>query len=254
MKRTFIFTAVALLTFTLFQSQKIVAQSPNKMSYQAVIRNSSDELVNNQEIGMQISILKDSPDGSVVYSETQTTTSNSNGLVSLEIGDGETSHDLAAVNWNNGIYYIKTESDPNGGTNYTLTTTNQLLSVPYALHANTATRVIETSDQLGIIWTSGDREVALKMVFMYTKNSKIYGWWDNITLVVWGPSAKLLSEDEELQDYIKEIIAQGTTVKACKSCADMYGVSETLEELGIEVKYMGEITDYLKDGWHMMTF
>lgn len=115
------------------------------------------------------------------------------------------------------------------------------------------TEEVKNSDKLVILWTSGDKEVAEKMVFMYTFNSKRFGWWDDLTLVVWGPSAKLLSEDQGLQDYIKKIMEQGTVVKACKGCADMYGVSEKLEELGIEVKYMSEFTDYIKEGRHILT-
>ena len=106
---------------------------------------------------------------------------------------------------------------------------------------------VKNEDQLVVLWTSGDREVALKMAFMYTLNSKKFGWWQDITLVVWGPSAKLLSEDQELQDYIKKIIASGVVVKACKGCADLYGVSKKLTDLGIIVKYMGELTNYLKE-------
>ncbi len=109
-------------------------------------------------------------------------------------------------------------------------------------------------EKLAIIWTSGDREVALKMVFMYTFNAAKYGWWKDITLVVWGPSAKLLSEDEELQDYIKRIGEAGVHLKACKGCSDLYEVSDDLAAMGIEVKYMGEITDYMKEGRHVMTF
>ena len=112
---------------------------------------------------------------------------------------------------------------------------------------------IKNEDKLVVLWTSGDREVALKMAFMYTFNSKKYGWWDDITLVVWGPSAKLLSVDTELQDYIKRIKDAGIVIKACKGCSDMYGVSEQLEEMGIIVKYMGELTDYLKEGRKMLT-
>jgi hypothetical protein len=112
---------------------------------------------------------------------------------------------------------------------------------------------IKPEDKLVVLWTSGDREVALKMAFMYTFNSRKYNWWDDITLVVWGPSAKLLSEDKELQDYIKKIKDSGIEIKACKACADMYGVSKQLEEMGIIVKYMGELTDYLKEGRHILT-
>ena len=110
------------------------------------------------------------------------------------------------------------------------------------------------NEKLAIIWTSADKEVATHMVFMYTLNSRKYGWWKDITLVAWGPSQKLLIEDKELQEYIKKIKDAGVTLKACKMCADMYGISAKLEKLGFEVKYMGELTDYLKEGRHVMTF
>ncbi len=110
------------------------------------------------------------------------------------------------------------------------------------------TTAVEGSEKLVVLWATGDKEVAEKMLLMYTFNSKKFKWWEDITLVVWGPSAKLLSEDKSLQDYVKKIIDQGTVVKACKGCADMYGVSDKLTELGITVKYMGELTDYFKEG------
>ena len=114
---------------------------------------------------------------------------------------------------------------------------------------------IENNEKLVIIWTSGDRDVALKMVFMYTYNAKKYGWWDDITLVVWGPSAKLVSEDTELQEYLAEMTKQGVVLKACKACSDQYEVSDKLQELGIDVKYMGvELTDYIKEGRKILTF
>lgn len=109
-------------------------------------------------------------------------------------------------------------------------------------------------DKLVIIWSSADRDVALKMAFMYTSNSKKYGWWDDITLVVWGPSAKLLTEDQKLQENIKSMIDAGIVVKACKACSDQYGVSGKLQELGIIVKYMTELTDYIKEGRNILTF
>lgn len=119
-------------------------------------------------------------------------------------------------------------------------------------------RMMETTngkDKLVVLWTSGDRDVALKMVFMYTLNGKMRGWWDEISLVIWGPSSKLLSTDIELQDYIKKIIEEGVGVTACKACADSYGVASELENLGIDVKYMGEpLTNYLKSDWKTITF
>jgi len=119
----------------------------------------------------------------------------------------------------------------------------------------TEEKQLSSKDKLVVVWTSGDRDVAIKMVYMYTYNAKKYGWWDDITFIVWGASAKLLSEDKELQDYIIKMKDEGINLKACKACADMYGVSDKLTELGITVKYMGvELTDFIKEGRHVLTF
>ncbi len=129
---------IYLLMALLFTST-IWAQTPQKMSYQAVIHNLSNNLITNQVVGMQISILQGSITGTPVYVETQTPTSNSNGLVSLEIGGGNVvTGSFTTINWANGPYYIKTETDPTGGTNYTISGTTQLLSVPYAMYAKSA--------------------------------------------------------------------------------------------------------------------
>lgn len=107
---------------------------------------------------------------------------------------------------------------------------------------------ISENEKLVVVWTSGDREVALKMVFMYTYNAKKYGWWKDITLLVWGPSSKLLSEDEELQNYLKEMKDIGVNLLACKGCADLYNVSDKLTELGVTVKYTGtDLTNFIKE-------
>jgi len=119
----------------LFITVSVWAQSPQKMSYQAVIRNSSNQLVANQKVGMQITILQGSATGTEVYSETQTPTTNANGLVSIEIGGGT---GFSSIDWSTGSYFIKTETDPTGGNAYTITGTSQLLSVPYALYAKTS--------------------------------------------------------------------------------------------------------------------
>ena len=107
----------------------------------------------------------------------------------------------------------------------------------------------------GVVWTSGDREVALKMVFMYTFNAKRAGWFDEVQFVVWGPSEKLLAEDEELQEYVGRMKEAGVEVVACRACADMYGVASDLEECGVDVKYMGvPLTDMIKSDWKVVTF
>ena len=130
MKKIITICAAILMTSSLF------AQAPNKMSYQAVIRNNTNALVANQAVGMRISILQTLPSGTAVYVETQTPTTNTNGLASIEIGGGTiVSGNFASINWANGPYFVKTETDPNGGTSYNITGTSQLLSVPYALYA-----------------------------------------------------------------------------------------------------------------------
>jgi len=127
MRKLFTIMLCVLLTASVF------SQAPQKMSYQSVIRNNSDQLVTNQTVGMQISILQGSASGTVVYSEIQTPMTNSSGLVSIEIGGGA---GFDAIDWANGPYFIKTETDPTGSTSYTITGISQLLSVPYALYAS----------------------------------------------------------------------------------------------------------------------
>jgi hypothetical protein len=121
-------------------NSSIFAQAPQKMSYQAVLRNSNDSLLVSTPVGMRISLVQSSPTGTVVYSETQTATTNANGLVSLQIGMGTAvSGTFAGIDWAAGPYYVKTETDLNGGANYTITSSNELLSVPYALFSANAT-------------------------------------------------------------------------------------------------------------------
>lgn len=134
MKILFTFLAAVLLTATVF------AQAPQKMSYQAVIRNSSDALVSETQIGMQISILQGSESGTAVYVETHEPTTNTNGLVSIEIGTGDVEvGTFANINWAAGPYFIKTETDPLGGVAYTITGISELMSVPYALFSANGT-------------------------------------------------------------------------------------------------------------------
>ncbi len=148
-----------LIVLAVLVTVSVFAQAPQKMSYQAVIRNGSSALITSTTVGMQISILQGSAIGTPVYVETQTPTSNINGLVSLEIGTGITIDDFSTIDWSNGPYFIKTETDPIGGTNYTITGTSELLSVPYALHAKTAENIIggisETDPVFGVSPANG---------------------------------------------------------------------------------------------------
>ena len=134
MKKIYSIVAGLLLTLSVF------AQAPQKMSYQAVIRNSSNALITSTPVGMQISVLQGSAGGTAVYVETQTPSTNANGLVSLEIGSGApVKGTFSGINWANGPYFIKTETDPTGGTAYTIAGTNELMSVPYALFSANGT-------------------------------------------------------------------------------------------------------------------
>lgn len=137
MKKLITLCSAFLITASVF------AQSPNKMSYQAVIRNNLNALVTNSAVGMRISILQTSASGTAVYVETQTPITNGNGLASIEIGGGTVvSGNFSTIDWANGTYFVKTETDPSGGTNYSIIGTSQLLSVPYALHAKSAENII----------------------------------------------------------------------------------------------------------------
>ena len=133
MKKSLLIAAFALGTYM------VSAQAPEKMSYQAVVRNATGQLIQNQNVGIKASVLQNSATGAVVYSETLSGTTNAIGLVSLAIGSGTIlSGTFASIDWSTGNYYLKTETDPTGGTNYTIAGTSQLLSVPYAMYAKTS--------------------------------------------------------------------------------------------------------------------
>jgi len=153
MKKLYTLIALVLL------SAILLAQTPQTMSYQAVIRNTDGELITSQQVGMKISILQGSSSGAAVFSETHTPSTNDHGLVSLTIGNGtNVSGDLTSIDWGNGPYFIKTETDPAGGTSYTITGTNQLLSVPYAQYATKAETVEEVMDETDPVFSASPAE------------------------------------------------------------------------------------------------
>jgi len=129
----------SLLLPTLLLATTLSAQAPQRLSYQAVVRNAADALVTNAPVGMRVSILQGSASGPAVYVETHTGTTNANGLLTLAVGGGTVvSGNFGTINWGANGYWLRTETDPNGGAAYTITGTSQLLSVPYALHAATS--------------------------------------------------------------------------------------------------------------------
>lgn len=128
-----------LIVSFLFTLGNSFSQAPEKMSYQSVLRGTNNALVTNQNVFVKISILQGTISGTSVYVETHSTSTNSNGLVSLSIGGGTAvSGSFSGINWANGPYFVQMEADPTGGTNYTISGTTQLLSVPYALYAKTS--------------------------------------------------------------------------------------------------------------------
>lgn len=110
--------------------------------------------------------------------------------------------------------------------------------------------------KLAVLWISGDPDVAMKTCFMYTHAAKHYKWFEEVRLIVWGPSARLLAGDKEIQDKLKEMQESGVVVEACIACASMYGVVDRLKEMGIDVKGMGTVlTGYLKDpAWTVLSY
>ena len=121
--------------------------------------------------------------------------------------------------------------------------------------AQNQTNMEQNVSKLAVLWTSDDPNLAEKMAFMYTYNAKRQGWFDEVVLIVWGPSAKLAAENEMIQDYLKKMKEAGVKLEACLYCAKMYGVDKKLSELGIDVKGMGiPLSEYLKDdGWKTLS-
>jgi hypothetical protein len=161
-----------LLLLFLLATVSILAQTPEKMSYQVVLRDASNTLLTNQQVGIQISILQTTITGSAVYTEIQTATTNINGLVSLEIGTGTSSNNFSAIDWSTGPFFIKTATDPSGGSNYSIIGTSQLMSVPFALYAKTAESVLNST------WTTSGSDI-------YNSNT------GNVGIGTTTPSAKL---------------------------------------------------------------
>lgn len=131
-----------LLLFLILTLQ-VYAQSPEKMSYQAIIRAQDNSLVVNSKITLKVVVHQGAANGTSVYQETHSVNTNNNGLISLEIGTGTVGMgSFSAIAWDRGPYFIETQVDVKGGTNYNIVGVTQLLSVPYALHAKTADRIV----------------------------------------------------------------------------------------------------------------
>ena len=163
---------ILLFLMIYFIGTSVFAQSPELMSYQSVIRNAAGALIANQPVGMRISILQTTGLGTPVpvYVETQTPTTNQNGLSTIKIGAGTiVSGNISTINWNNGPYFLQTETDPTGGTAYSISFIGQMLSVPYALYAknsggsNTGWNIQgNTATDADFIGTTNDKPLIFK--------------------------------------------------------------------------------------------
>ena len=107
---------------------------------------------------------------------------------------------------------------------------------------------------LYLLWTNDNKMTAEKMVFMYTVNSLVQGWWEEVTLIIWGATAKLAAEDKDIQQMILTAIEKGVHVTACKASTDQLEVTPIIESLGVEVIYWGvPLTDLLKNDETLLT-
>lgn len=136
------------ILFIVIGSFGVFAQVPEKISYQAIIRTIDGDILASSLVGLKIGIIQQSTSGQRIYEESHVPVTNENGLISLHIGTGVvTMGDFAQIDWSNGPYYLETQMDLDGGSNYTITGLTELLSVPYALYAKTAGALVATDGE-----------------------------------------------------------------------------------------------------------
>ena len=113
---------------------------------------------------------------------------------------------------------------------------------------------MEEADKLYILWTNADIITTEKMVMMYALNSMLHHWWSEVTVIIWGATAKLAGENQQIQERIKIAMHAGVKFTACKACTDQLGVTERLAGLGVEAVYWGEgLTELIKSGKYLIT-
>ncbi len=226
------------LISAIFLAVNVWAQAPQSFSYQALVRGSDNALVSNKKVGMRISLLKGSETGTAVYVETHTPTSNTNGLVSIAFGAGTkdaSSIAFASIDWANGPYFVKTETDVAGGTSYSLSNVSQLLSVPYAIHAKTAESIVGGNagnnsgsfthyigEEFGggvIFYLWKDKLGAEHGLVVATTDQSAAQAWSNIQDVEIGQTAK--SSWDGLSNSNAIVNQSGHTSSAAKLCLDL---------------------------------
>ena len=208
------------ILLTVFSITVLFAQSPQKMSYQAIIRNVNNNIVINHSISIRISIMNGT---NPVYVETQTPTTNASGLINIEIGGGTfvSGVAFASIDWSAASYSLKTETDPTGGTDYAaIVGTSPLLSVPYALYAKTSGSVVAhyPGERYGggvVFWVDGTGQHGLICSMIDLSTSQV---WSNITSTATGATAQ---SDWDGNNNSTAITTQsGHTNSAAKLCLD----------------------------------
>ncbi len=127
--------------------------------------------------------------------------------------------------------------------------------IPVLVHSQTSENDDVCTDKLFVLWTSDDVNLAERMVLMYAHTAKTSGWYEEVTLIIWGPSAKLTSENASIKNKLMSMQDDGVKIEACIVCADGYEVTDILQEMGFDVKPMGKpLTEYMKSGAKLLTF
>ena len=163
---------LSIITLTFFLSFYSYSQSPQKFTYQSIVKSQDGRVLKSSELGIKLSILKNSEKGVAVYSEVHTKATNTNGLVTLLIGDGMSSDIFSDIDWSTGQYFLKVELDPLGGINYTIEQSSQLLSVPYALYSSNSSNISLDKDVKGVlsIAKGGTSSSTAPMIGVITRN------------------------------------------------------------------------------------
>jgi hypothetical protein len=209
------------------------AQAPNQFNYSGVARNAANQPVANGQLGIKISILQGSPTGNALYVETQNITTNTNGIFNLQIGTGSViSGSMGMINWSYGPYFIKVEMDVTGNTNYTIVGITQLISVPYAMHAQTAGSLIGGGSSgsfnhfIGEAFGGGvifhlwkDAQGVEHGLVVATTDQSTSQAWSNITNLLIGQTAQ--NSWDGLSNSNAIVAQSGHTNSAARLCLDL---------------------------------